>query len=83
MYRWHSDESRGVVLEESDNVEVEKSEIVKFLPPIYSRQLKFLGIVIWSDTRQLDEDLFYDRVTTRLNAELAKEVLKLRAAMKP
>ena len=87
MCLWRSVVAGGVELEETDNVENEKkeeavTEIVKFLPPVYSRQLKFLGIVIWSDTRQLDEDLFYDRVTSRLNAELAKEVIKLRAATK-
>ena len=74
-------------MKETENTDVAEkeetiAEVIKFLPPVYSRQLKFLGIVVWSDTRQLDEVLFYDRVTARLNAELAKEVIKLRAAMK-
>lgn len=52
------------------------------LPPVYSRQLKFLGIVIWSDTRQLNEDEFYQRIADRINDEMAKEILTLRAATK-
>jgi hypothetical protein len=50
----------------------------KLLPPIYSRQLKFLGVVIWSDTRQLDEETFYNRISSRINGDLAKELLKLK-----
>ena len=60
-------------------VEVEVVEIQKLIPPVYSRELKLFGCVVWSDTRKLDEDAFYDRVTSRINSELAKEVMTLRA----
>ena len=68
-----------VVDEVEEKVLVPEIQIDKLLPPVYSRQLKLFGIVVWSDTRQLDEDLFFERVTVRINSELAKEVLTLRA----
>jgi hypothetical protein len=54
-------------------------EPVKLIPPVYSRQLKFFGLVIWSDTRQLDEEAFYNRIADRINDDMAKELLILRA----
>jgi hypothetical protein len=63
-----------------DKVEPEVTE--KLIPPVYSRQMKLFGLVIWSDTRQLDEEAFYDRIASRINNDLAKEVLILRAKAK-
>ena len=57
----------------------EPEVIVQLIPPVYSREVKLFGIVIWSDTRQLDEEAFYQRVSGRINNDLAKEVLILRA----
>ncbi len=68
-----------VVNESEEKVLVPEVQIDKLLPPVYSRQLKLFGIVVWSDSRQLDDDMFFDRVTARINSELAKEVLTLRA----
>ena len=64
-----------------DKTEVtEQPEVIeKLIPPVYSRQLKLFGLVIWSDTRQLDEEAFYDRIAARLNNDMAKELLTLRA----
>jgi hypothetical protein len=53
--------------------------IEKLIPPVYSRQLKLFGFVIWSDTRQLDEEAFYQRISDRVNNDLAKELLVLKA----
>lgn len=58
--------------------EVKEKVIIKLLPPVYSRQLKLFGIVIWSDTRQLDEEAFYDRISSRINYELAQQLLILK-----
>lgn len=60
-------------------IEGKLETITVSIPPVYSRELKLFGCVVWSDTRKLDEDAFYDRVTSRINSELAKEVMTLRA----
>jgi len=67
-------------IKETEETEEVKLEIIeKLIPPVYSRQLKFLGMVIWSDTRQLDEEAFYDRISSRINSDLAKELLILKS----
>ena len=65
---------------EDKNPETPEPEvIIELIPPVYSRQMKLFGIVIWSDTRQLDEEAFYQRITDRINNDLAKEIIVLRA----
>jgi hypothetical protein len=68
----------------NDEIAEEKAPevIEKLIPPVYSREMKLFGIVIWSDTRQLDEEAFYDRISSRINNDMAKELLILRAQAK-
>jgi hypothetical protein len=68
--------------EDTEDIKTEPEIIVKLIPPVYSRQMKLFGLVIWSDTRQLDEEAFYDRIASRINNDMAKELLILRAKAK-
>jgi hypothetical protein len=65
--------------EDKTDVIEDPKVIIKLIPPVYSRQLKLFGLVIWSDTRQLDEEAFYERISSRINNDLAKELLILKA----
>ena len=69
-------------IDDKETTEEKPEIIIKLIPPIYSRQLKLFGIVIWSDTRQLDEEAFYQRISDRINNDLVKELLILRATAK-
>ena len=65
-----------------EDIKPEPEIVEKLIPPVYSRQMKLFGLVIWSDTRQLDEEAFYDRIASRINNDMAKELLILRAKAK-
>ena len=51
-------------------------------PIVFIRVVKFLGVPIYSVTQTVDENVLYEKISDRINSDLAKQVLILESAKK-
>ena len=51
-------------------------------PIVFIRVVKILGIPVYTVTQTVDENVLYEKISDRINSDLAKQVLILESAKK-
>ena len=49
-------------------------------PIVFVRVVKILGIPVYTVTQTVDENVLYEKISDRINSDLAKQVLILESA---
>ena len=49
-------------------------------PIVFIRVVKFLGIPVYTVTQTVDENVLYEKISKRVDSDLAKQVLILESA---